>query len=139
MCRTRWTTSSKDSSKRPWEPLSSWSSGPPVCAYDPVFIRRPMPIHRFGLVASLSALAVVCSVRPALAAQDGPMYWVCEFNTRTQRTSTLYVSDVTGPYGPRMNTGYTSDYLEREFAQFLRTTYQAGGATHCTGFDSISK
>jgi len=98
-----------------------------------------MSIRRFGLIASLAALTVIGPARPALAAQDGPMYWVCEFNTRTQPTSTLYVSDVTGPYGPRMNTGYTSDYLEREFGQFLRATYQAGGATHCSGFDSVSK
>jgi len=98
-----------------------------------------MSIRRFGLIASLAALTVIGSVRPVLAAQDGPMYWVCEYNTRTQPTSTLYVSDVTGPYGPRMNTGYTADYLAREFAQFLRATYQAGGAAHCSGFDSVVK
>ena len=98
-----------------------------------------MLMRRLVLITSLAAFAGLVPVRPAHA-QTGPMYWVCEHNTRTVPTSTLYVSDVTGPYGARINTGYSSDYLDREFGRFLIDTYKLTGApSHCTGYESVAR
>ena len=59
-----------------------------------------MSVGRFSSIALISAVAINASGRPASAAQAGPSYWVCEHAT-PQSTSTLYLSDVTGPFGPR--------------------------------------
>ena len=99
-----------------------------------------MCLRRRGAIAFLFVFIVtIVFVRPARAAQTGPMYWVCSYDTRTKPTSILYVSDVTGPYGQRMQNNYTSTVLANEFTQFLNTTYKIAVATHCTGYESVAK
>jgi hypothetical protein len=99
-----------------------------------------MSLRRLRLIAVLSAFIVTSMfVRPAEAAQGGPMYWVCSYDTRTKPSSTLYMSDVTGPFGPRMQNNYTSTVLSNEFTQFLNTTYKIAVAGSCAGYESIAK
>jgi hypothetical protein len=65
-------------------------------------------------------LLVLAAARPARAAQTDQMYWACSYNTRTQPSAALYVSDVTGPFSGRTATNYTNLYMERDFSQAIR-------------------
>jgi hypothetical protein len=67
------------------------------------------------------------------------MYFVCSVDTRTPSNRLIYVSEVMGPYGQRMETNYTSTILERDFNEFLNSTYTRPGASHCTGYESVAK
>jgi len=51
----------------------------------------------------------------ASAGQDPPLYFVCEVATRGVNPGTIYISDVTGPFGVMLNNKSVSIALTEEF------------------------
>jgi hypothetical protein len=53
---------------------------------------------------------------------------------------TIYISDVTGPFGPQLNNRQTAETLSTEFNAFIIDNYKvAGVSSACKPFDAADK
>jgi hypothetical protein len=92
---------------------------------------------------SIFCLALVAAVlavpRHASAAQDQSLYFVCEVATRGVNPGTIYVSDVTGPFGVMLNNKAVSIALTEEFRRAVTDKDTLNSSAVCSRFDAEDK
>ena len=75
--------------------------------------------------------ALFAAPRPASAAQDPLLYFVCEVPTRGVTPAPTYMSDVIGPVSLRLNNRVAMDVLAEEFKKFMADKYKLDSAPLC--------
>ena len=78
--------------------------------------------------------AILAVPRPASAAQDPSLYFVCEVPTRGVSPGTTYVSDVIGPVGLTLNNKSVFAVLNEEFQKFVADRYNLNSTAACSRF-----
>lgn len=97
--------------------------------------RRPFSSGSLRTISSLALLGALLAVpRPASAAQDPALYFVCEVPTRGVSPGTTYLSDVIGPVGLTLNNKSVFVVLNEEFQKFVADTYGHNAAAACSRF-----